>query len=130
MALVEPDDEQGKLLVRVFAAASRYSSSKMVDRFKTQVSILNDMRRFMREIYKEISHYKQMGADFIKISEDFQNEMYKLRREANKLFQHLEEVNTQLDMLLEMFLDLKRPLNEDSTQNNINLCVDILKELA
>ncbi|CAF0872756.1 unnamed protein product [Adineta steineri] len=102
----------------------------MVDRFKAQARIMRDMRQLMKEIQNEMSYYKQMGADFVRISQDFHNEVCKFRREANKLYQHVEEVNIQLDLLIEMFVDYDRPFNDNSTQDNVNLCVQILQELA
>ena len=130
MALVSPDDEEGKQLVLFLEAVSQYSSKDLADRCKAEVNGLKAMNQLITMVRQESSRHKQMYTDFEEIRTDLQLRVWDLQRNANKLLQHLQAVNIQFDMLAEIFLDLQRPLSDFNTQNDINLCVDILTALG
>lgn len=126
----QTDDEQTTLLVKLLQVASRYSSLKTSELLKAKQEALLDMHKLMKEVQKDLAAYKEMAAEFTTIVRDFTRQVSNLKREASKLFHHLQGVNVQLEILVDLLLDDKRSLSEINNQSDFNECLDIIQELA
>jgi archaellum component FlaC len=123
-------DEQSRLLVKLLQAASRYSSQSMSERLRAKQEALHDIQKLMKDIQKDLANYKEMATEFTAIVKDFTSQVSNLKREASKLFHHLQSVNVQLSILVDLLLDDKRSLSDINNQNDFNECLDIIQELA
>ena len=71
-----------------------------------------------------------MATEFTTIVKDFTSQVCNLQREASKLFHHLQAVDVQLSILIDIILDDQRPLTDITAQNDFNECLDMIQELG
>ena len=130
MAPISSADEETRQITLFVEAVSQFSSEHMTDRYRAQLNSLRAMNQLMEMTRKEMLHYKQMAVEFKEITTNFQYLVWDLQRTTSKLYRHLDAVNIQFNMLVEILLDLEQPLNDITTQNDVNLCLEGLEELG
>lgn len=88
------------------------------------------MRQMIREIEKETQSYRDMINDFKLIANDFRKRVSIVQTEASKLRNRLQMVNSQLELIIDELLDFNEPGSSTSKVNEINFCLEIIKDLS